>query len=218
MMEVEVALHFPCTMIILGVSGGGKTQWYRKFLLEVESLFACEIDTVILCYGVYQPLYKDMMTEMKNLILNDGCSEAILKQHGVLDSSKKTILILDDLHSELANNPLLSKLFCKFAHHHNTMVIFVTQNLYHKGCAMRDTISNCHYLICLCQPRDKTVVTCLARQMFPDRYKYFLQAYNDATSTPFGYLLVDARPETSNELRLRSGIFKGETACMWLPA
>ena len=216
--EFDTRLRFPSTMIIMGVSGGGKTEWLRKMLKDKSSLLSKPIEKVLLCYGSYQPLYDDMLRENGDkLNLVSGCSESLLEQYDILNPSVNSILILDDLHDELANNGLLSRLFCKFSHHTNTMVIFVTQNLYHKGSAMRDTISNSHYLVCLAQPRDKTIVSCLARQMYPGNHKYLLTAYNEATSTPYGYLFVDARPETHANLRLRSGLFHNEQLCAWLP-
>ena len=204
-------------MIVAGVSGGGKTHWIYKLLREQDTLFTDPIHSCLLCYGAYQPLYAEMQQAVPNLSLNEGCNEKVLKQHGILDPSKRTVLVIDDLHVEMADDPLLSKLFCKFSHHMNTAVIFITQNMYRQGRQMRDVISNCHYLCFLAQPRDKTAVMCLARQMFPRQTGYFMQAYDEATEQPFGYLLVDARPETPNDLRLRSGLFSDEQCVAWLP-
>ena len=145
----------------------------------------------------------------------------MIKRHwnnlGVFDPKLNTILILDDLHHELARNDLLSKLFCKFSHHANSMVIFVTQNLFHKGSAMRDTTTNCHYLVCLSQPRDTSIIACLARQMFPGKTQYLINAYQQATAESHGYLIIDALPGTPSNLRLRSGDFKDEIDAAWLP-
>ena len=47
--------------------------------------------------------------------------------------------------------------------------------------------------------------------MFPGQTKYFIESYNDATSKPFGYLLIDYKPETPDFLRLRTDILSGLT-------
>jgi hypothetical protein len=50
----------------------------------------------------------------------------------------------------------------------------------------------------------------LAHQMYPQRTKYFLEAYTAATARPHGYLVIDMTQETPDILRLRSRIFPGE--------
>ena len=49
----------------------------------------------------------------------------------------------------------------------------------------------------------------LAHQMYPQRTKYFLEAYTAATAQPHGYLVIDMKQETPDILRL-SRIFPGE--------
>lgn len=217
MINFDMRFKFPSTMIVMGVSGGGKTRWIQKLLHDRNTILSKQPDTILLCYGVYQPIYQEMLNTVQNLSIVDGCSESLLAQYDILNPATNSVLILDDLHQEMANNKLLSNLFCKFSHHYNTMVILVTQNLYHQGKAMRDTISNCHYIVSLSHPRDKTAIACLARQMFPGRSRYLLDAYEEATAVPFGYLIIDARPETPSNLRLRSGVFSDEVDVAWIP-
>ena len=45
-------------------------------------------------------------------------------------------------------------------------------------------------------PHDKYQILLIARQMFPCRTKCFLEPFADATSTPYGYLLVDFKATT----------------------
>ena len=215
--EFDTRFHFPSTMIVSGASGSGKTMWIYRFLQQVKQLMSEPPDRILLCYGIYQPIYQEMMNTIENMSLSEGCDQETLEHLGVFDPSIKTVLILDDLHQEMAQNELLSKLFCKFSHHANSMVIFVTQNLYHKDSAMRDTTTNCHYLVCLAQPRDKSIIACLGRQMFPGKAAYLVSAYEQATEAPHGYLIVDALPGTPSKLRLRSGVFLDETDVAWLP-
>jgi len=41
-----------------------------------------------------------------------------------------------------------------------------------------------------------------------------MEAYQDATSKPHGYLVVDCDPKSPRELKLRTNIFPGEeTVC-----
>lgn len=69
------------------------------------------------------------------------------------------------------------------------------------------TISlNTNYLTLFNNPRDKYQISVLGRQMFPGNTKYFLEAFNDATSTPYGYLLIDYKSKTPDYLRLRTNL------------
>ena len=47
----------------------------------------------------------------------------------------------------------------------------------------------------------------LALQMYPGRVKFVQEAFKDATSVPYGYLLVDFKQDTSEDMRLRTTIF-----------
>ena len=93
-------------------------------------------------------------------------------------------------------------------------MIFITQNLFHKN--VRTMTLNSHYLVLFKNPRDATQIAYLARQMFPGRYKYMMDAFNDATSKPYTYLVVDLRADTDDSHRLRSGIFPDEHNYVYL--
>lgn len=60
-------------------------------------------------------------------------------------------------------------------------------------------------------------ITCLAKQMYPGRVKYFQEAYTDATKEKYGYLFIDLKPDTPENFRLRTNIFPGETQFTYIP-
>ena len=55
-------------------------------------------------------------------------------------------------------------------------------------------------------PRDASQMSHLARQIYPGRVKFVKEAFNDATSVQYGYLLVDLKQETPEDIRLRATI------------
>ena len=80
------------------------------------------------------------------------------------------------------------------AHNRDTVplsVIFILQNIFHRGKELRDMSLNCHYLVMFKSPRDSSQVSHLAKQMFPGHVKYMQEAFQDATKRPYGYLLCD---------------------------
>ena len=55
-------------------------------------------------------------------------------------------------------------------------------------------------------PRDVSQMTTLAKQMYPGRVKFVQEAFADATTAPYGYILVDLKQDTPEDLRLRKSI------------
>ena len=83
---------------------------------------------------------------------------------------------------------------------------------------MRTISVNAHYMIIFMSPRDKTQISFLVRQMFPANSKFLVDAFEDATSEPYGYLLVDLRPDTPEEYRVRTRIFPDENTVVYTPS
>jgi hypothetical protein len=66
-------------------------------------------------------------------------------------------------------------------------------------------------------PRDVTQVATLGRQMYPNNSKFLVEAFNDATKKPYGYLLLDLRADTLENYRVRTNIFAGERQYVYIP-
>ena len=54
--------------------------------------------------------------------------------------------------------------------------------------------------------------------MFPKNTKFLVEAFDDATQVPYGYLLIDLRQETPENMRIRSNIFPNEQEAVYVPA
>ena len=65
--------------------------------------------------------------------------------------------------------------------------------------------------------RDVSQVASLGRQLFPGRSKILTSAFADATSLPFGYLVVDMSPDSEDTYRLRTCVFPGEDPIVYVP-
>ena len=124
------------------------------------------------------------------------------------DPREKHLIILDDLMDE--TDQRVASLFTKKSHHRNISVMYIVQNLFHRGKQHRTISLNAHYMVVFKNPRDVSQIMALAHQMYPQRTKYFLEAYTAATARPHGYLVIDMKQETPDILRLRSHIFPGE--------
>ena len=76
---------------------------------------------------------------------------------------------------------------------------------------------NSHYLVLFKNPRDSLQITTLARQMYPGKSKFLLEAFQDATQKPHGYLLIDLKPETNDEERVRTDILDRQRQIVYRP-
>ena len=123
------------------------------------------------------------------------------------DSSKNNLIIIDDLMLESSKSKHVVNLFTKGFHHRNISVIFIMQNFFYGAKEIRTITLNAHYIILFKNPRDKTQITSLARQMFPSNSQFLQESFAEATREPFSFLLIDLKPFTPEELRIRTNIF-----------
>jgi hypothetical protein len=112
--------------------------------------------------------------------------------------------------NELKDDAILADFFTKGSHHQNMSVLFLTQNLFVQGRQMWSVSLNTHYLVIFKNPRDNAQFACLSRQMYQNKQKYVVECFEDATHVPFGYLFIDLKQTTKDELRIRSKIFPDE--------
>ena len=170
-------------------------------------------ENIIWCYGICQPAYDEIQRHFPNITFVEGVPSDL---ESMINPSIRNLVVIDDLMHELSNDPRITSLFTKGSHHRNLSVIFILQNIFHRGKELRDMTLNCHYLVLFKSPRDSSQVNHLAKQMFPSHVKYIQGAFQDATKRPYGYLLCDLKPETPSDFRLRSNIFPGETQCAYV--
>ena len=213
--QMDPRLKHPFTGVIAGPTGSGKTQFVKRLILaDGNSLIEPTIDNIIWCYGEYQDAYDHLASLVPQIRFVEGYPDDLLQS---LDRSQRNLIVIDDLMSESGNNGKVTELFTKGNHHRNLSVILILQNLFYKGREMRTISLNAHYMILFKNPRDASQISHLARQMYPSKSKYMMEAYRDATSAPYGYLFIDLKPDTPENLRLRTHIFPGEYSIAYVP-
>ena len=75
---------------------------------------------------------------------------------------------------------------------------------------MRNISLNAHYIVLFKSPRDIQQISMLARQVNPGRMQELMRSYEDATSLPRGSLMLDLKPTTDDQQRLKTNILPGE--------
>ena len=114
------------------------------------------------------------------------------------NNGTKYLLIFDDSCEEICN----SKAFVNIANarrHRGLSTIYIKHNLFHQSKLGRDAELQNGHIVLFKSPRDVMQVTTISRQLGPG--SKLVDWYRDATSVPFGHLLVDLSPRTDDQLR-----------------
>jgi hypothetical protein len=188
-------LH-PFTCVISGPTGAGKTVFVKRFIEQAEEIMLPPPEEIVWCYGEWQVGYE----AITGVTFLEG-----LPQKETYRDNKRRLIIIDDLMAE--TDERVTKLFTKGSHHCNISVIYIVQNLFGKNKEQRTISLNSHYLVVFKNPRDATQISHLAKQTYPGKVKYVQEAFKDATSVPYGYLVFDLRQSTPDHLRIRTNIF-----------
>lgn len=192
--------------MVSGPTSSGKTTLVKRLVQNADHLFHPSPRKVFWYYSVEQPWYNTF----PNVTFIQGLPDVT-----ILNPNIPQLVILDDLMSE--TNATIEKFFTTYSHHYNASVIFITQNLYFKSARQKSISLNTQYLFVFKNIRDANQIKTLGRQIFPDKKNYLLDAYEQATNTKWGYLLIDLRSNTLDSMRLRSNIFPGEIPVYWVP-
>lgn len=193
-MDVRLKHPFSCT--VAGPTCSGKTQFVFRLIKHANQIIDPSPEKIVYCYGEFQSSF----SEFPDVEFHEGLPDV-----GRFDRRYRVLLILDDLMNEADQN--VCNLFTKLSHHRNVSVVFITQNLFHRNRYVRTMNLNTHYMVLFKNPRDANQVATLARQMYPEKSKFVLEAFKDATKEPYGYLLIDLKPETDEQYRIRANIF-----------
>ena len=154
-----------------------------------------------------------MMKTMAGIEFNQGIPEDI-DEPDYLDVFQRNLIVLDNLMARSGKDKRIADLFTKGSHHRNLSVIYIVQNIFHQGKEMRNISLNAHYIVLFKSPRDRQQISILARQVNPGRVPEFMKSFDKAASLPYGYLMLDLKPTTDDEQRLKTNILPGETSAL----
>lgn len=180
----------------------GKTTFVKDLLLDHTTRITPGIQRIIWLYKRWQPLYSFIQrTVLPRVEFVQGIPND-LEDDDYFDPRITNLLILDDLFSESGKDKRITDLFTEGSHHRSLSVISINQNLFgNKDPTQR---RNCHYLVLFNNPVDRQSLMTLARQMYPGNSEKFIKIFGKATKDPYGFLLVDLKPFTPENDRLKA--------------
>ena len=196
----EFKVRTPASIVVAGPSGAGKTHLIEEMIQRLDEIFDRPPTQIIFCYARYQPTYDK---------IKKGSPIPIEFVEGLdgLRPKPRTLLILDDLQDQ---SKLIEEYFTRHIHHSDLVCVYVTQNLFLKTPHHRTCSLNSHILVVFKNPRDKLQISCLAKQIYPQNNKFLMDAYDQATTRPHGYLVINLQQKTNDLYRVRDSFFPKE--------
>ena len=177
---------------LVGPSGSGKSHPIFEWLKI--GTFQPKFDKIFYFYQHYQPLYGQM--QRKNLKFIQGVDFELIEN--LPNNGTKYLLIFYDSCEEISN----SKQFVKVAtagRHRGLNTIYIKHNLFHQSKLGRDVELQNTHIVLFKSPRDVLQINTLSQQL--GLGSQLKEWYQDATSTPYGHLLIDLTPKTVDLLR-----------------
>lgn len=201
-------MNHPFTAMVAGPTKAGKTVWVKTLVSHAELMIRPPPEKIYWCYTEWQPAYDEL--SRTGVVMVQGLPD----MNELKLDKKPKLLILDDMMQEMNDNSKLDKLFTRGSHHWNISVLQIVQNLFY---GKRTARINAQYLVLMKNPADQLQASTLAKQLYPGRAKFFMEAYQDACNQSYGYLFVDLSQDTSDNMRLKTDIFPGQTTITYVP-
>lgn len=203
--SMDLRWKHPFTALVAGPSGSGKSYFVTRFIRNVNAMCDVTFDKI--------HWYRPSLVSGSDDYSEGVKFKNVQYRYGLPDpdefdaSGPPVLLVIDDMMRETGSTAAVMDLFTKGSHHRNLSVFYMTQNLFHQGRGQRDISLNAHYIVCFKNPRDRAQIRYLAQQMYPDNVKFIEEAYADATREPHGYLLLDLKQTTADNMRVRTRVF-----------
>ena len=93
----------------------------------------------------------------------------------------------------------VADLFTKGSHHKTLKVIYLVQNVYNQGKSQRIISLNSLYSVVFRNGRDASQFRTKAYQLCPSDGQWLVDAFTDATSKDYGYLVLGHHPSTPKD-------------------
>ena len=179
---------------LVGPSETGKSQFIYNWLNI--GTFQPKVDKIYFFYQHSQPHYDVMQEEIENLEFVRGVNFEFIDS--LKNNGTKYLVIFDYSCEEICN----SKAFVDIAtagRRRGFSTIYIKHNFFHQSKLGRDVELQNTHIVLFKSPRDVMQVTTLSTQL--GLGSELVDWYRDATSVPFGQLLIDLSPRTDDRLR-----------------
>ena len=181
-------------MSIVGPSGCGKSHLIFDMLRS--RTFFLDFDKVLYFFKHSQPLFEQMSREFPMLEFIGSLDFDLIDN--LPDNGTNYLLVFDDSCQEIYKSQKFIDL-ATAGRHKKLSCIYIKHNLFHKSSNGRDIDLQNTHIVLFKSPRDVQQVKVLSRQLGIGRQ--LVDWYIDATTKPFGHLMIDLSPKTDDLIR-----------------
>ena len=125
LVELDVAIHVPSVVTLVGSTSSGKTTFVFELFKRKNEAFNKQINKILYCYSCYQPMFDKMKEYVDIEFFNGIPTKAQILDFGSENVSENNVIVLDDLMLKVMKSEDMLDLFCQYSHHLNlTVIIF----------------------------------------------------------------------------------------------
>ena len=214
-----IPFTLPLSIVCAGPTMSGKSSFIKELLKNRDVMFTEKIDRIMYVYDVWNLLYEDIEKNVPNITFTNSIPSREEVDLFAPEGGGQKLIIFDDQVSKMKKCKHFSDFFMILCNNRKLSCILTVQNIYSKEPGMRDISLNTRALVLFKNMRSHDQILVLARQIHPQNTKYFLDAFEKATTVPHAYLVVDLNPCIDQRFHLRSNVLPSEEgpAVCYLP-
>ena len=166
----------PFRLFLSGPSNSGKSFFILKLIKNIDRVFQSGFNSIIYCHPFYDTLGKKdekLMSDLRDTYPSIIITHEIPKLIELQRLEGPSLLILDDLITNIVKNESMSHLYSIYSSHCNISIITTTQNYFEPGKFSKTIIRNQTIIVLFQTNSDRQSTNIIARQVFPG-HSHFL--------------------------------------------
>ena len=207
----------PSNVLLCGPSGCGKSKFIEK-ILQTPCMWNGSIDNLYYCYGIYTDNVRRIVETYPAATVIEHIPRNLDQPHEIFNRNERNVIIFDDLGSETQSSSTFTNFMSRGSHHSNVCMLSLEHHLFSDEKERKKQTNHWHCIILFRNKRSVHQIGTLARQTSIANPQLVQWAYRDATSKPYGYLVMDFRNDTPEEMRLLTNVMCENNEPTWLYA
>ena len=195
----RMEFEHPFSMIVVGPSRSGKTHWVIDLLVNMERRIIPNPASITYCFTHWQEQYEYLEEKVPSVQFYEG-----LPSTTDFNSLFNAVVVFDDLMDVSLSNQNIMDMFIAKSRHQNISVILTMQNIFYQGVKSRSIQLNSQYMVLFKNEHDRHQLKKIAKQMYPQKWKNFMENFEHETSKPFGKVILALHPNTSEKQQLEN--------------
>lgn len=226
MKKIDSVFQHPFTCLVAGATQSGKSTFVANLLLNHRDYVNVTFDYIYIFLGTdikQNPTLGQIKTRFPKKTKIMDITSMYKNKKDMRESFPRAIerlvkkkkkskgcFIFDDLMKEMGDSDVLSNIFIKHSSHGNVSVIFITQNLFHKGKNQtegRTLYINSHIIVLFLNKLDNTTLCTIAQKITGGTDTKRLKQLLKKIQERYRYVVLRGHLSTPAELLITSDYF-----------